>query len=1325
MLKPVEELIQKVIRCTIRIPEQVAAAHYILGIDLLQPLYEVFFTAILGLTNLFWGLDAILLYIAYMLHNLRIWLVMSFFSPILNMFVGEGGTLVGVIRGSFLIAVMVLGLTYIARVFFQFNLVDPQKLFLWGGIVVIFVGTGAATTLYQGLESVREDLSGYLYGAIFQQFRTEEGLAEIANSFNAPGAPAPHVYGPTERGGVAPIVGYPSLDPNDPSIRGYNIAGAFLRATMDDVLNPWGVGTGNPVPLPVQYEKVKLATSFYVVYWHGQMPAELSRLEDQFRAPMVVAVIEGLIRMIFGIIPCILAVLEAVILLCLTIATGIIFVTLPVALIFAFFEPLSPMATGMIKQYTSIFMKTMVINVLFAVVLLLVIAAAYVGNPIVLIAGTILGVFFGFNFAKDSVSTIVDAANAFTTGVGQAVGLRKPFGVGTAAGGVLGSLARRTAGAAKSTGQAVARGALGWAATGDARYGVGAMLGSNRALYSLATAGEAMGMFGRRPSAGLTAAMQGMRATGMAGGKPFSPASMLQTYQTRQMARAETAGARYKSAFEQYQRQLWAQRAKFQETGKKEDEPAIDRQARLWTAWQESPSYDAQGRPILRTLGEDGKERVEMISPPQMPEDLQQLMEDAQQEVDRPFMGGFPGRGFASTIPRPTTKGLPSMGDLFPRGATEAAVAGARGGPGGAPPPGAVGPLGGRMIGHASAIPQADAVEALRSGFALSPGTDGQVEAIPVSDIMEPEQAFVRPAATVDDPREMLLDGWSVMMTQDGESYVCWQQEKDLDPGVQAAQSLTREAREATQRMQAAGMPPGAVLPGSPASRLGLLRSSPRMTDAAPAIPGTAQAAGRSPTPESCPEDCAELSTGLADVVREAFREVRLATPRPSGSLARSAVADQMVEEYQSLGLPQIATENYDPDLPQDRDSQQAALLRKMRGPLGEAFTEAFREMREAGMAEEDISRVVYQPDGRLRPAFAQELWERAEGQMSGSPSAAGSQLVGRTPEAEQEFAVTELLGELAHHPDADLVRVARTGAAAWREGGPDPIAQILENAPLPGSSLPQALPEGATIASVEPGIYQVGAAVQSVAAAGASREEAVPVLERAVGISAESVFDAMQRRDDQEAVSVVQTAEAICHELLARGMDSTAVVHAVYTPDGQDIRPEFLNAVVARAEGGASSFMDSEEGIEDLKLLIAAGLGMEKEVSAEAIAQAIASSAVAPGPAGAGATDVAQRLYIPESALENATPSIQGLAQTAQTYQLDQADIAGMVRAAQGGLPDPAERAALEQRVRDTLRDRGHLAEPGVEETMRTLRGLASNVPARVRAPRTFSPEA
>lgn len=150
-------------------------------------------------------------------------------------------------------------------------------------------------------------------------------------------------------------------------------------------------------------------------------------------------------------LPAFFAVVEAVIFLLFAIAAMVLFISLPVAIPFAFFSLTEIIAVSVLRAYLFLVIRTYVAATMLAFLVQMLIIFAQRGTALVFVAIAALTMLLSFQFVRMAASTVTEALNVIGSAVGSATGVSvrqtDPF---AAAGRVAGMTA--LAGAAVATG---------------------------------------------------------------------------------------------------------------------------------------------------------------------------------------------------------------------------------------------------------------------------------------------------------------------------------------------------------------------------------------------------------------------------------------------------------------------------------------------------------------------------------------------------------------------------------------------------------------------------------------------------------------------------------------------------------------------------------------------------------------------------------------------------------------------------------------------------------------------------------------------------------
>jgi hypothetical protein len=128
-----------------------------------------------------------------------------------------------------------------------------------------------------------------------------------------------------------------------------------------------------------------------------------------------------------GIVPAFFAVLQAVIYLALGLAAAIILVSLPLALVFAFFPATEVITLSVVRAYLGLLVKTYVISMVLAIEMGFLIYWATQHNWLAFLGMSLVILFFTWQFVSLSIQTITGSLNVITGAIGTATGTRLAY----------------------------------------------------------------------------------------------------------------------------------------------------------------------------------------------------------------------------------------------------------------------------------------------------------------------------------------------------------------------------------------------------------------------------------------------------------------------------------------------------------------------------------------------------------------------------------------------------------------------------------------------------------------------------------------------------------------------------------------------------------------------------------------------------------------------------------------------------------------------------------------------------------------------------------
>lgn len=419
----------------------------------------------------------------YTIQLLTNWLATEAFAPLIQQ---TGDSLQLATSWAFVIALFVLGMTYMLASIVRLDVVSPRSAILWFVAGMIFFQVGPA--LYRGMADFRRTVSSAFYLSVLSTMQSQSGaalssLSSVATSDLGILTPCDN-FGPylgRSGGHGAPII-----------INGLDVALAYLRADGIDVM-------GYPYPTSDNCQAHVPPQSF-AIPWEWQRPGSFfdntkqpvffPDMTDEQRAASIGMASTAQWRL-FSAWPLVLfGITEQIVALCLTIAQGLTFISFACAILFAFFKRTEGIAWSVVDQWIETIVQTVIIAMVQALVVSFFLAAAGTNNGLVvlgvglicLLLMTIL-LWSGVKAIWRSFNRLFDAFGKVTGGsvvsVGAAAQTAVTAGAAVATGGM--SLVGNTLGGAS----ALMNGAS-WSQAAGVAFGGSQMLtGAARTLTRL------------------------------------------------------------------------------------------------------------------------------------------------------------------------------------------------------------------------------------------------------------------------------------------------------------------------------------------------------------------------------------------------------------------------------------------------------------------------------------------------------------------------------------------------------------------------------------------------------------------------------------------------------------------------------------------------------------------------------------------------------------------------------------------------------------------------------------------------------------------------
>jgi len=427
-----------------------------------------------ALAGMGWSLQRAFLMMGYTIELMNQWLIDNAFTPLITQ---TNASLQVAVSISFVVALLVLGITYLLAAFARMRIVEPRSAIAWYLAGALFFSLGPS--LYQGLSDFRRDISQAFYASSLSGLTAATGTA--FNSLGSVDSTDMSILTLCDNfGSYMPVWNY--------TIDGLDVALAYLRADGIDLMG-YPSTPRDPLCQPHTPDPATGLWTAGSVPWEWRRPGSffandrdpvffpaMTALQRSDSLAMTMAA-QGRLLTAWPLI--LFGVTEQLVYLLLTIAQGLTFISFGVAILFAFFKKTEVIARSIIDLWIELIIQTIVIALIQSLVVTFFLAGTASGNGIVVLGVGLICLIFMVIVLFSGVKAVWNSFNRLFNAFGQATG-----------GAVV------SPGAAAVMGAAGAVGAVGLAsAASGAVVGMGssAMAGAT-ALRSGATPAQAAGL---------------------------------------------------------------------------------------------------------------------------------------------------------------------------------------------------------------------------------------------------------------------------------------------------------------------------------------------------------------------------------------------------------------------------------------------------------------------------------------------------------------------------------------------------------------------------------------------------------------------------------------------------------------------------------------------------------------------------------------------------------------------------------------------------------------------------------------------------------------
>ena len=419
--------------------------------DFARMIDELFYSVIVLIAGVHWSLQEAVLMAGYTIKLVNQWLIENAFMPIIAQ---TNDSLSLAISVVFVVALLVLGITYLLAAFIRLDVVAPRSAIMWYLAGVLFFTIGPS--FYQGMNTFRLNISQLMYLSVLQGLDDNAGdfssLAQVDSNDLDLGALCDQfdVYLPGATG-PGPI-------------DGLDITMAYLRGHAQDVMGypqpvyspGCGIYLQNPNPSTWAGEG---GTSVVPMDWnmegnyfdHNVSPITWDDVEDSVRDRAVSLAGSSQQRALTAWPLLLFGLVEQIVHLLITIAMGITFVSFGVAILFAFFKRTESIAHSIINQWIELIVQTTIIALIQALVIGFFLAGAATGSAAAIIGIGLICLVFIVITMWSGIKAVWNSFNRLFNAMGQVSGnvLLSPGSITSAA--VTGATAAATGGASLMT----------------------------------------------------------------------------------------------------------------------------------------------------------------------------------------------------------------------------------------------------------------------------------------------------------------------------------------------------------------------------------------------------------------------------------------------------------------------------------------------------------------------------------------------------------------------------------------------------------------------------------------------------------------------------------------------------------------------------------------------------------------------------------------------------------------------------------------------------------------------------------------------------------
>jgi hypothetical protein len=410
----------------------------------------LWYNLLYSFAGLHWSILRGVVMMGYNIELLNHWLEEQAFSPLIA---ATNDSLRVAVGTAFLVALAVLGITYLLAAFIHLDVVSPRNAILWFVAGMLFFTLGPS--FYESLSDFRASLSQAFYLSTLSGLQDATGDA-FSSLSNVVSTDLP-IFTPCDNLGV-----YLPQATSAGSIDGLDVTLAYLRADGIDIMgydapiyapgcpfHLYDPATGSllsSVPMDWNFEGSYFDVS-QSSFNFETMDAEARRASIDRGGSAQGRMLTAWPLVLFGVV-------EQLVYLLITVAQGITFISFAAAILFAFFKKTEVIARSIIDQWIELIVQTVIIALVQSLVVAFFLAGTTSGNGVVVLGIGLICLIFMVITLWSGIRAVWSSFNRLFNAMGQATG-GVMVAPGRAASQALG-MASGAAGAVLNTGLATA-----------------------------------------------------------------------------------------------------------------------------------------------------------------------------------------------------------------------------------------------------------------------------------------------------------------------------------------------------------------------------------------------------------------------------------------------------------------------------------------------------------------------------------------------------------------------------------------------------------------------------------------------------------------------------------------------------------------------------------------------------------------------------------------------------------------------------------------------------------------------------------------------------